>query len=166
MTISPITLFDFTADMPDNAWQVEDDRVMGGISQGEFEITDKGYGHFYGYVTTESNGGFSSVQHPVNNPIQIGDATTVKIRVKGDGKRYQFRIKADQETYYSHQQYFDTTGEWQTIELPLADFTAGWRGRQVDVPNFNADQIAYMRFLIGNKKKQNFSLLIDKIWVE
>ncbi len=165
MISSPIVLFDFEKDSPKRAWQVEDDRVTGGISQGQFEITDDGHGRFYGYVTTENNGGFSSIQRRMEK-VSLGDATVVKIRVKGDGKRYQFRIKEDLDTYYSYQQYFETSGEWEVVELPLDQFSAGWRGRKVDVPNFNHDSIEYMRFLIGNKKKQEFSLLIDKIWVE
>jgi hypothetical protein len=163
---SPIVLFDFSENSDRNAWRIEDDRVMGGISQGKFKINDEGHGHFHGYVTTENNGGVSSIQYALDEPIKIGDAKTIKIRVKGDGKRYQFRIKADRDTYYSHQQYFKTSGEWETVELRLKDFSAGWRGRKVDVPNFEDDQIEFMRFLIGNKKKQEFSLLIDKIWVE
>ncbi len=165
MISTPVTLFDFTKESSQNSWQVEDDRVMGGISQGRFEINADGHGHFHGYVTTESNGGFSSIQHRME-PMNIGYAKTVKIRVKGDGKTYKFRIKADRDTYYSYQQEFETNGEWETVSLPLADFSATYRGRNVDVPNFDKKTIEFIRFMIANKKKQEFSLLIDKVWVE
>lgn len=165
MISAPIILFDFSKDSSQDSWQVEDDRVMGGVSKGKFDITEEGCGHFHGYVTTESNGGFSSIQRRMNK-MDIGNAETVKIRVKGDGKTYKFRIKADRGTYYSYQQSFDTTGEWQTISLPLDGFSATYRGRNVDVPNFDKDSIEFIRFMIANKKKQEFSLLIDKVWVE
>lgn len=164
MTSSSSILYDFTTETDSNAWRVQDDRVMGGISQGNFEITDEGHGHFHGYVTTENNGGFSSIQKRIQ-PLMVGDAENIKIRLKGDGKRYQFRIKAG-DTYYSYAQYFQTSGEWETIELPLQSFSATYRGRDVDVPNFDQQQITNLRFLIGNKKKQEFDLLIDKVWME
>jgi len=165
MTSAPITLFDFSENSAPDSWQVEDDRVMGGVSQGKFDITKEGHGHFHGFVTTESNGGFSSIQRPMEK-VDLGEATTIKIRVKGDGKTYKFRIKDDQDTYYSYQQAFDTSCEWQTVSLPLQDFSATYRGREVDVPNFNKNSIEFIRFMIANKKKQEFSLLIDKVWVE
>ena len=165
MISAPVTLFDFSKQSSQDSWQVEDDRVMGGVSQGRFEITPEGHGHFHGYVTTESNGGFSSIQHRME-PMNIGDAKTVKIRVKGDGKTYKFRVKANRDTYYSYQQEFVTSGEWETISLSLNDFSATFRGRNVDVPNFDKNSIEFIRFMIANKKKQEFSLLIDKVWVE
>ena len=165
MISTPIILFDFTKGSSQDSWQVEDDRVMGGISQGRFKITEEGYGHFHGYVTTESKGGFSSIQRKMDK-VDLGDATVVKLRVKGDGKTYKFRIKADQDTYYSYQQVFETSGKWETVSLPLADFSANYRGRNVDVPNFDQESIEFIRFMIANKKKQEFSLLIDKVWVD
>jgi NADH dehydrogenase [ubiquinone] 1 alpha subcomplex assembly factor 1 len=38
-----------------------------------------------------------------------------------------------------------------------------FRGRTLDMPNFESDFIEELRFLIGNKKPQNFELIIDKI---
>jgi len=85
------------------------------------------------------------------------------LRIKGDGKRYQFRIKADLSDNYSFIQYFETNGEWQTVKISLDEMYAVYRGRNVDRPNFNADHIEEIRFLIGNKKPQDFALEIDKI---
>jgi hypothetical protein len=38
-----------------------------------------------------------------------------------------------------------------------------WRGRRLNQPNFSEDFINEITFLIGNKKNENFKLLIDKI---
>ena len=43
-------------------WYVVDDGVMGGLSRGEITINDSGNCLFKGYVTTENNGGFSSIR--------------------------------------------------------------------------------------------------------
>ena len=38
-----------------------------------------------------------------------------------------------------------------------------FRGRRLDEPNFSHDYIEEIVFLIGNKKNENFELIIDKI---
>ena len=44
-------------------WMIVDDRVMGGLSRGNMKLNDEDHAVFSGYVTTESNGGFSSVRY-------------------------------------------------------------------------------------------------------
>jgi hypothetical protein len=88
------------------------------------------------------------------------------VRLKGDGKRYQFRVKANLSDNYSFIQYFETTDDWQTVKIPLAEMKPVYRGRDVNRPNFDADHIEEIRFLIGNKKPQDFALEIDKIMFE
>jgi len=165
MMTSPIWLVDITKDSDASDWQIEDDRVMGGVSRGHFKINNQGNGEFYGHVTTENNGGFSSVELKLND-LDIGNAEMVHLFLKGDGKNYQFRIKVDESQRHSYIHEFSTSGEWQEITLPLADFYPSWRGRKLDMPNFEAQSINKIRFLIGNKKEQNFKLLIDKVVVK
>lgn len=163
MNQSTSTLFDFTENADISNWQIEDDRVMGGISQGKFELNDNGHGHFHGMVTVESNGGFSSVQNN-SYDLDVTPEDQINIRLKGDGQDYQLRIKDDPSTYYSFQKNFKTTGEWQTISIKLSDMTPTYRGRTPDKPNFNKNHLSQVRFLIGTKEvKQSFELLIDKI---
>ena len=38
-----------------------------------------------------------------------------------------------------------------------------FRGRRLNKSNFSDDKIQEIAFLIGNKKEENFQLLIDKI---
>ncbi|MDX1769545.1 MAG: CIA30 family protein, partial [Arenibacter troitsensis] len=38
-----------------------------------------------------------------------------------------------------------------------------FRGRKLDMPNFSKNSIEEIVFLIGNKRTENFTLLIDKI---
>jgi NADH dehydrogenase [ubiquinone] 1 alpha subcomplex assembly factor 1 len=90
----------------------------------------------------------------------------VVLRIKGDGKRYQFRVKDKTSQYHSYITYFETSGEWQTVRLPLRDFYPSFRGRKLRIPNFNHSQIAEVAFLIGNKKAESFELVIDMIGLE
>ena len=75
-------------------WVVVDDIVMGGKSIGSFELSEEGNGIFKGHVSLENNGGFSSVKYKFSK-IYIKNATVLILRIKGDSKNYQFRIKAN-----------------------------------------------------------------------
>ena len=61
MVMSTTVLFDFNDEMSIQQWQIEDDVVMGGRSDGNFRLDDSGYGVFEGEVSLENNGGFSSL---------------------------------------------------------------------------------------------------------
>lgn len=154
-------LYDFTNNSSAD-WRIVDDNVMGGVSQGNFVINEKGNGVFSGHVSLANNGGFSSLMHPMDN-FQIENAKMLVLKVKGDKKSYQFRLKANNSDAHSFIQPFETNGEWQEIELPLNSFYASFRGRKLDLPNFAASQVEEIRFLIANKKEEDFRLEID--WI-
>jgi hypothetical protein len=162
---APTPLFDFTPDTPARSWRIQDDVVMGGRSDGRFTITEEGHGRFYGHVSLENNGGFSSVRHYFAEPSSFADRSHFVLRVKGDGKRYQFRVQPAGERY-SYIYEFATSGEWETIEAPFGEMYAAFRGRRLDLPNYAGGAVQEMRLLIGNKKEQDFELLIDKIEVK
>jgi len=143
-------------------WRVVDDVVMGGRSAGTFGLNPEGHAVFEGTVSLENNGGFSSVRY-AGERIMVEDHTKVVIRLKGDGKKYQFRVKANNRDYYSYIRSFTTTGDWQNVEIPLGEMYPSWRGRRLDMDNFSHEYFEEMRFLIGNKKAEDFKLLIDKI---
>jgi hypothetical protein len=56
-----------------------------------------------------------------------------------------------------------TTGKWQEIEISLKDMSPYFRGNKVNKPNFSANGIVQISFLIGNGENEKFKLLIDKI---
>ena len=158
-------IFDFNKESDLQGWKVIDDVVMGGESSGTFALSADGNGVFQGSISLDNNGGFSSVRYGFQK-IQVEDYTKVVIKLRGDGKDYQFRIKANSQDYYSYILPFSTSGEWQEIEIPLKDMYPSFRGRRLDQPNFSKDSIEEITFLIGNKKEESFKLLIDKIALE
>ncbi|MDP5121213.1 MAG: CIA30 family protein [Spirosomaceae bacterium] len=162
-TTNPALIFDFDKEVSLQNWQVVDDVVMGGRSSGKFTLNDDGHGVFSGKVSLENNGGFSSVRYDFPEKKSVKGFTKVIITLKGDGKDYQFRIKAKSNDYYSYIAAFKTSGEWEKVEISLAEMYPSFRGRTLDMPNFESDFIEELRFLIGNKKPQSFELIIDKI---
>jgi hypothetical protein len=57
------------------------------------------------------------------------------------------------------------TSEWNTVRLKLSDFYPRFRGRSLNLPNFEADSIEEIALLIGNKKKEVFKSEIDKVYL-
>jgi hypothetical protein len=163
--MNPIVLFDFNLNSNIDNWRVVDDSVMGGISSSKFFIDASGNGVFKGSVSLENNGGFCSVQH-YPKPVSLKEKKIFSIRLKGDGKKYQFRVKSERSNYYSYIYEFQTTTDWQTIEIPIPKLYASFRGRTIDIPNYDGASLEEIAFLVGNKKNENFQLLIDKIEVE
>jgi len=163
--LNPILLFDFSKGSNLSSWKVVDDGVMGGVSSSDFFVDANGNGTFKGTVSTDNNGGFCSVRH-FFKPVKLTDKSVFKIRLKGDGKKYQFRVKKRQSEYYSYIYEFQTSTEWETIEIPINKLYASFRGITLKLPNYDGVSLEEIAFLIGNKKNENFELLVDKIEVE
>ncbi|SKB87317.1 Complex I intermediate-associated protein 30 (CIA30) [Salegentibacter salinarum] len=163
--MSKLLLFDFSAITDWSAWEVENDVVMGGNSSSKLERSDEGNAIFRGSVSLENNGGFASVQYhfPSKN---IKGYKKALILLKGDGKSYQFRMKSNLKDRASYIYTFKTTGDWQTVEVPLLKMKPVFRGNKLDLPNFPAETTQEIRFLIGNEKAEDFRLEIDKIELE
>jgi NADH dehydrogenase [ubiquinone] 1 alpha subcomplex assembly factor 1 len=156
------TIFDFSNKISLKNWVVVDDVVMGGRSAGSLSINEDGHGEFKGYVSLENNGGFSSIRYRFQSK-STKEFSRLAIRLKGDGKAYQLRVKPNTRNYYSYVSSFSTNGEWQTIEIPLEDMYPTFRGRRLNQPNYKHDAIQEIAFLIANNSNEQFSLLIDKI---
>ncbi|MDT0606314.1 CIA30 family protein [Croceitalea rosinachiae] len=158
-------IFDFDTQSDINNWRVVDDVVMGGRSAGSFTIDENGHGVFKGNVSLENNGGFSSLRYRFKK-INTTGYTKAVLRVKGDGKSYQFRVKANASDYHSYTGKFNTTNKWETIEIHLKEMYPAFRGRTLDIGNYDSDSIQEIAFLIGNKKAENFMLEIDFVRLE
>lgn len=159
------TLFDFSPNANLNAWTILDDVVMGGRSAGNFELNATGHGHYHGSVSLENNGGFSSVRHSFPAK-KVSPESRLILHLKGDGKKYQIRVKAKRQDYYSYVNYFKTNGEWQKISVQLKDLYPTFRGRKLQMPNFAGTAIESFSILISNKKAEDFTLLLDKIEIQ
>ncbi len=157
-----LLLFDFSANEDWSGWKTENDEVMGGNSSSDLESSTGGNAIFRGSVSLENNGGFASLQYQFA-PKNIEDYKKAFILLKGDGKTYQFRIKSSINDKASYTYTFKTTGGWQTLEIPLKEMEPVFRGQKLELPNFSADTIEEIRFLIANKKAEDFRLEINKI---
>lgn len=158
-------IFDFNKNTIINNWRIVDDVVMGGRSNGNFKINNQGHGEFSGTISLENNGGFSSLRYRFK-PKEVKNYQYIILKVKGDSKKYQFRVKDNLSNYYSFIANFETTEEWQTIKIRLSDMYPAFRGRTLNMDNFSSKKIEEIAFLIGNKKAENFKLEIDAIYFQ
>jgi hypothetical protein len=111
-------------------WKFYSDQVMGGVSEGKATSirTDRGKGmRLEGTVKLDNNGGFIQVALPLKKGWSSLDAssyTGVRLTIKGNGEPYAIHLRSNQTFlpwhYYAAE--FETTGEWQTIEIPFKDF--------------------------------------------
>ena len=163
--ITNMILFDFNNDSILTNWRVIDDVVMGGRSNGSLNINAEGNAVFRGKVSLQNNGGFSSIRYQFEQR-EITSHEKISIRLKGDGKAYQFRVKSNKRDRHNYIFPFKTSGNWETSEIPLNDMTPTFRGRKLNILNYNGEVMEEVAILIGNKQAESFRLEIDKIWLK
>ena len=157
-----LVIFDSNTNRNADNWKIINDAVMGGKSSGAFSLKENGNCVFSGTVSLENNGGFSLLRNRFAK-IVPNKYSKIIIRVKGDGKRYQFRIRskiADDHVYIA---FFETSNEWEDIEILLSDMYPTYRGKRLEKPNYSKESLEEIAFLIGNKKAEGFKVEIDSI---
>lgn len=156
---SAILLTDFTSNAADFGWYVVNDDVMGGRSEGRFEL-EQGTLHFTGNTNTDG-GGFSSIR-TARLRLDLSAQAGVRLRVKGDGRRYTWRLttaarwRGRQVSYWADFQTQD--GTWITVDIPFSAFIPKFRGYQLDGPAFDPAQITGMGLMIYDNRDGPFDL--------
>ena len=121
---------------------------------------------FQGTVSLENNGGFSSTRTSPR-AYNIAGYTGLLVRIKGDGQKYQLRLRTDDRfDGISYRYHFTSQAEeWMTIRVPFEDFVPVFRGRILkDIPPVSAGKIQQIGFLIADKQVGDFRLEID--WIQ
>lgn len=162
IALNSLLMFDFDRHSDLSNWFILNDDVMGGKSAGKFFINSSGNGQFEGLISLDNYGGFSSVRYRFD-AMQINEHKQIVLKIKGDGKNYQLRLKNKANDYYSYIYEFATTEDWIEVEIPLEEMYPSFRGRKLNMANFDHSDIEELGILIGNKKAEYFKLEIDKI---
>lgn len=143
-------------------WRPVNDGVMGGISTGAM----RQHGDvivFQGELSLENNGGFASARRLIE--ADLAGTDRVRLVVRGDGRTYQFRIRQDEHfDGVAWRAMLPTTGEWQTVELPFAEFVPVFRGRTVSAAGpVIPGRIRQVGFMLADKASGPFELRIRSI---
>lgn len=157
-------LTDFTPSSADLGWYVVNDNVMGGRSQGGF-INEPGHLRFAGRTDTDG-GGFSSVRTK-SLDLDLSGYEGIRVRVKGDGRRYTWRLTTNARTrgrlisYWAH---FDTTRDaWRGVDIPFRSFTPRSRGVTLKGPALDIGRISGMGLMMYDGRDGAFTLLLDRV---
>jgi len=146
------------------AWRVVNDGVMGGLSQSRFEV-DQGVAVFEGQLSLANNGGFASVRRQPQ-PLDLNDIAGFRLKVRGDGRLYQFRVRTDAGLDgVAYRAEFETqSDQWIWVEIPINQFQPVFRGRIVEgAPALRAEDIQQLGFLIADRREGPFRLQIAAI---
>jgi NADH dehydrogenase [ubiquinone] 1 alpha subcomplex assembly factor 1 len=153
-------LFEFNAGKA--SWFVVNDGVMGGVSNSRVQVVD-GLLEFSGRVRLENNGGFASVRSS-SLSLDLSQSSSLKIRVRGDGKRYSFQLGTSSARGVLYQTEFGTTaGQWLELSFPLAAFKPTRFGRLLGGPALDKANLEQFGFIVGNKRAEDFQLEVD--WI-
>ena len=164
----PMPLLDFTGADSDKQWQTVNDGVMGGVSEGNFKITDAKTLEFFGTLSLANNGGFASVRSK-SRKLGLEKGDTLVAKVRGDGREYTLNLYPNRSrTAFAYRATVQTEkDEWIEIRVPLAEFEATSFGRVVkEAGAVNPEEINSVGFLLGDKKAGPFKMEVEWIKVE
>ena len=156
-----LILSEFTGDSPDLGWYIQNDNVMGGQSQGRFQVASDEL-IFSGNTNTDG-GGFSSIRtHPLQ--LDLSDRSGIRVKVKGDGRRYTWHLQTDARWRGRSVNYwadFNTSmGEVVSVDIPFTSFVPQFRGFKLDGPELNTRQITQLGLYIYDKNDGPFELVL------
>jgi len=144
-------------------WNIVNDSVMGGRSQATLKLINNTYANFKGYLSLQNNGGFSSIR--AYYPPDLTNIKSIVLKVRGDGRKYNFRIRGNTQSWASYTHSFDTVeGEWNEIELKIDDFYPVYRGYTLkNMPQLSEVIIKEIGIMLSDKIQGSFSIDID--WI-
>ena len=119
----PIVLADFPDADSVAGWSIQNDTVMGGVSNSRTEWVD-GQLIFAGDLSLDNNGGFCSMRSPVSADFGAlaAGATALTLTATGDDQVYVVQVRTDRDLFV--QRINIAGGAEDTYVLPFSDFTA------------------------------------------
>jgi monofunctional biosynthetic peptidoglycan transglycosylase len=143
-----------------NNWRIVNDNVMGGVSKSNLYLNESGNLIFSGDVSLDNNGGFASCRLAIDN-VSLEGISSFKIRVKGDGNTYKFRV-SERYSSINYSSNFKTIKEkWVEINIPLEKLEPTFMGYYSSrAPRLKIENMKSIGFLISDKQEGSFNLEI------
>ena len=147
-------------------WQVVNDGVMGGLSEGKLTPSQAGTMLFSGMLSLENNGGFSTFRSS-DLKLDLSNHLGLLLRVKGDGRTYQVRLATDalfrgMEVSFAAE-FATEKGQWIEVKAPFADFKGSFRGLDLPEVRLDTSKVRRVSILLGDKKQAPFQVELDFI---
>jgi len=147
-------------------WQVVNDGVMGGLSEGKLTQKTAGTMMFSGMLSLENNGGFSTFRSGTLK-LDLSRHSGLVLRVRGDGRTYQVRFATDarfrgMEVSFAAE-FATIKGEWTEVKVPFAHFEGSFRGLDLPEERLDTSKIQRVSILISDKRQAPFAVELDFI---
>ena len=162
-SISGDHYIDFSQETPDSQWRIVNDGVMGGLSQGQFILAED-HGIFQGTLSLENNGGFSWAKS-FTRLENLEGKTKVRLRVKGDGRKYAFTVETDRarSVAYYGASFTAPNDEWMEITLNAEDLRLNYFGRDMGQTLEDLSPAVQIGIILADKKEGPFRLEVDYV---
>jgi NADH dehydrogenase [ubiquinone] 1 alpha subcomplex assembly factor 1 len=149
------------SELQNNQYMIVNDTVMGGQSFSRFDVNDLS-ASYSGKVSLENNGGFASVRMiwPFNTEESQGKSL-IALNVKGDGMKYQLRLRTNKGfDGAAYSQPFETIkGQEQIIYFSASDFVPTFRGRTLNnMPELKLSEVKQMGLMVADKQQGPFNI--------
>lgn len=151
---------DFSDPEAASPWQIVNDGVMGGLSQGTRYAEDD-HMVFRGVINT-NGGGFSSLRRPMS-PGDLNGATGIALNVRTDGRDYKLTFRTSERwrgrsVSYQASIPITTPGEWADATVSFADMRTSIFGRTVRAAPFDPSDVREMGIILADGVDGAFQL--------
>ena len=154
----------FTIDGPTLQWYAQNDNVMGGRSEGGFNILDSEL--VFSGTTNTNGGGFSSIRTQKFSK-DLAQYTGIRVKVRTDGRKYTWSIQTDarwQGRLISYWADFKTIpDEISEIDIPFSKFAPQFRGFKLDGPTLDPSKITEFALYQYDKTDGPFKLRLISV---
>lgn len=157
-------LYTFQLNSERQSWFPLNDEVMGGRSTSTARFSGQNTLLFEGRLVYERQQGFASIRSQ-SEPFDLSQAKSLRLRVKGDGRRYLINISSSSFIADpGYQADFATiAGKWQEVSIPLHNFKPAFDS-QYSRETLNLGTIRTIGVIITNQNSGDFRLEVD--WIK
>ncbi|MEM6802980.1 MAG: CIA30 family protein [Bacteroidota bacterium] len=149
-------------------WKPLNDGVMGGLSNGQVELTENTL-KFFGEVSLDNFGGFTSVKSPFGQ-YDLSNSDKITIRYKTEGQIISISLE-DSEVFFNP--YFklllpDTEGRWAIVEADISDFKEYnlGQGGSTSISDDFLRNVRRIGFITSKKSEGKFFVEVDYLKFE
>jgi NADH dehydrogenase [ubiquinone] 1 alpha subcomplex assembly factor 1 len=146
-------------------WQIVNDGVMGGLSQGA-RFAEDGHMVFRGIINT-NGGGFSSLRRRME-PGDLANTSGLKLKVRSDGRDYKLTFRTSERwrgRSVSYQASIPTTAAdaWAEVTVPFTDMRTSVFGRTVRAAPFDPSDVREMGIILADGVDGPFKLDVQSV---
>lgn len=146
-------------------WQIVNDGVMGGLSQGT-RFAEDDHIVFRGVINT-NGGGFSSLRRRMSAG-DLADTTALRLNLRSDGRDYKLTFRTSERwrgRSVSYQASIPATspGEWAEVTVPFSGMRTSIFGRTVRAAPFDPSDVREMGIILADGIDGPFKLDVRRL---